>query len=209
VILQSAVNTLGSDTVAAVNAAMRIQMVAIQPLDSLGVTMATFAGQNLGAGKIKRIKDGVKVALIISVFGSLVAFAISNFLSIPMTTLFIKQEEMNPYIKSCIEKLLFINSCLYFPLGTLSIYRNTLQGLGHSVIAMGAGLFEMVGRSIVAFIAVGYFGFQAICFANPVAWIAANIILIPMYVIIMKKLFNSFPKEKIEKGMVKKYVSSR
>ena len=211
VVLQSAVNTLGSDTVAAVNAAMKIQMVAIQPLDSLGITMATYAGQNLGAGKIKRIKDGVKVALIISVFGSLLAFIISNFLSIPMTALFIKQEEMNPYIKACIKKLLFINSCLYIPLGTLSVYRNTLQGLGHSVIAMGAGLFEMMGRSIVAFIAVGYFGFQAICFANPMAWIAANIILIPMYVIIMKKLSNSFPKEKIniEKGMGKKYVSSR
>lgn len=196
VILQSAVNTLGSDTVAAVNAAMKIQMIMVQPLDAFGVTMATFAGQNLGSGNVARIREGVKKALLVSSAGALAGMAGSNLLGIPMTSLFIRAEEMNDYIKSCITQLLFLNSLFYIPLSSLNILRNTLQGLGHSVVAMGAGLFEMFGRTVVAFAATSYFGFAAICYSNPAAWVMANIMLIPTYVIIMKKLCCTYGTEK-------------
>lgn len=188
VILQSAVNTFGSDTVAAVNAAMKIQMIMVQPMDALGVTMATFAGQNLGSGDVGRIRKGVRMAILACTVSAVIGFAGSNLLGLPMTSLFVRAEETNDYIKKCITQLLFVNSLFYIPLGTLGVFRNTLQGLGHSVVAMGSGLFEMLGRTAIAFAATAYFGFDAICFSNPAAWIMANFILIPTYIVVMKKI---------------------
>ena len=188
VILQSAVNSLGSDVVASVSAAMKLQMIIMQPFEAIGVTMATFSGQNLGAGKIKRIREGVKKALFMTIILSVISFITINALASPASLLFMSKEEMTPMIRANIKQLLLINSFSYFFLGSLLILRNTLQGLGRSVIAMGAGLFEMVARSLVAFLLVGVFGFFAVCFAHPAAWVAANIILVPMYYITFKKL---------------------
>lgn len=187
VVLQSAVNLLGADAVVAVNAAMKILMIFTQPFEALGATLATYSGQNLGAGKIDRIQNGVKISMIFSVVCSIVLMILINLVCLPMSLLFMKQSDMTPYITECIQKLLFFNSCTFFPLASLLIFRNTLQGLGHSVIAMGAGLFEMLARTIVAFLSSA-FGYTAICFANPAAWIAANIILVPLYISTIKKL---------------------
>ncbi len=188
VIIQSAVNVLGSDTVAAVNAAMKIQMIIVQPLEALGLTMATYCGQNLGAGKIERISQGVRKALLVSLVCSLFGVILSNLSAMPLSLLFMKQEEMNDYIRQCIREILLYNSFFYVTLGSLLVLRNALQGLGHSILAMGAGLFEMIARSMVAFASISYFGYAAICFSNPTAWVAANLILVPLYIKEMKKI---------------------
>lgn len=188
VVLSAAVNSLGSETVAAVNAAMKTSMIVVQPLESLGLTIATFAGQNYGAGKYKRIREGVKAALILSVICSAVAFLIVNPMAEPSALLFMKRAEMTDYIVGSMKQMLFYNSLSYILLGSLLIYRYTLQGLGYSVIAMGSGLFEMIARSIIAFLAISTFGFTAICYANPAAWLAANAILIPVYIVVMRKV---------------------
>lgn len=195
VVLQSAVNVLGSDTVAAVNAAMKIQMVFVQPLEAIGLTIATYCGQNLGAGKINRIYEGVRKALIACSVCAVVAFVCSNVLAMPISMLFMKQEEMNPYIRQCIKQILLYNSFFYFLLGSLLVLRNALQGLGHSIIAMGAGLFEMIARCMIAFLSITSFGYTAICFSNPMAWVAANLILIPLYFIIAGKLKKTYMLE--------------
>lgn len=188
VILQSAVNTLGSDVVASVNAGMKIQMIMVQPMEALGATMATFSGQNIGAGHIERIREGVKKGIMVTAVCAAAAFLIVNPLAGPISLLFMKREEMTPFIMGNIQKILFWNSCFYFFLGSLLILRNTLQGIGKSVIAMGAGLFEMIARSIIAFGFVLNFGFTAICFANPAAWMAATFILIPLYIHMMNRI---------------------
>lgn len=188
VVIQSAVNTLGSDTVAAVNVAMKIQMVFVQPLEALGVTMATFCGQNLGAGKISRISEGMKKALTVSVLFSIVIAAVILPLEAPLSSLFMKKSEMTPMIQADIHQILLYNSVTYFLLGTLLVLRNAIQGLGHSVVAMGAGIFEMVARCMIAFLAVAPLGYTAICFANPAAWVGANLILVPMFLYFINRL---------------------
>ena len=150
VVLQSAVNTLGSDIVASVNAASKVNMFLSQPMEALGLTMSTYCGQNMGAGKLDRIKSGVKNGLIITVVMSILCgiFMVvsGNYLSL----LFIRQEEMTPLIQESISRFLLFNS-IFFPfLGILLVLRNSAQGLGFSVMAMGAGLFEMVARSVIA-----------------------------------------------------------
>lgn len=72
-----------------------------------------------------------------------------------------------------------------------------MMGLGYSRITMVAGIFEMIGRTFVAFVLVGPFGFKGACFANPSAWIMAIILLIPVYFRVMKKLEGQHTQEKI------------
>lgn len=75
-----------------------------------------------------------------------------------------------------------------FLLALVLIYRNAIQGLGFSRISMVAGLMELVGRTFVAFVLVGTMGFNGACFANPAAWICADAVLLPIYLIIVKRL---------------------
>ena len=95
---------------------------------------------------------------------------------------------MTPLIEESISRFLLLNG-IFFPfLGILLVLRNAAQGLGFSILAMGAGVFEMIARSVVAFCFVSAFGFIAICYANPAAWIAACIILTPIYLYSLKQV---------------------
>ena len=102
--------------------------------------------------------------------------------------LFIRQEEITSLIEESISRFLLLNG-IFFPfLGILLVLRNAAQGLGFGILAMGAGVFEMIARSVVAFCFVSAFGFIAICYANPAAWIAACIILTPIYLYSLKQV---------------------
>lgn len=186
VVIQSAVNTLGSDVVAAITAAMKISLMLTQPLETLGITMATYGGQNLGANQIQRIFDGLKVALLIGTIYCVIAFVFVFLTSDYLSLLFIQANET--MIIAEIKQYLMINSMCYSILSVLFILRNLLQGLGYSFFAMFGGVAEMIARCIIAFCFVGIFQFDAICFANPLAWILADIVFISGWVMKRKEL---------------------
>lgn len=176
VVIQSAVNTLGSDVVAAVTAAIKISIMLTQPLETLGLTMATYGGQNLGANQIDRIFAGLKVSYIIGAVYCIVIFVFVYFTSDYLSLLFINANETT--IMAEIKQYLLVNSIMYYFLCILFILRNLLQGLGYSFLAMFGGVAEMIARCIVAFFFVASFGFNAICFANPLAWIFADVVFV-------------------------------
>ena len=186
VVIQTAVNTLGSDIVAAVTAAMKISVMLTQPLETLGLTMATYGGQNLGAMKIERIFKGLRVAFGIGLIYCILAFIFVYFTSDILSLLFIDASEK--MIMECIKQYLIYNSICYYILSVLFILRNLLQGLGYSFLAMFGGVAEMIARCIVAFCFVSQLGFTAICIANPLAWIFADIVFITAWVIKRKEL---------------------
>lgn len=186
VVIQSSVNSLGADVVAAVTAAIKISVMLTQPLETLGITMATYGGQNLGAHKISRIFDGLKVSLIISLIYSVCVFLFVNLTSNYLSLLFIDASEV--HIIRYIRVYLLYNSLFYFVLGVLFILRNLLQGLGYSFFAMFGGVAEMIARCIIAFCFVNMFGFQAICFANPLAWVFADVVFIAGWFIKCREL---------------------
>ena len=186
VILQSAVNTLGSAKVAAIAAAQKLSMFFTQPMDMMGSTMATFSGQNLGAGKIDRIFKGIKESMLLVIGYGIIACVFMIFFGKYLALLFVSGNEIG--VINDAQQFLTCNSIFYFVLGILFVSRNTIQGLGKSALTMLAGGAELVARTFVAFALVGKFGYNAICFANPIAWFAAIIILIPTLVILMKKL---------------------
>ncbi len=85
-------------------------------------------------------------------------------------------------------QFLIANSLFYFPLALVNIVRFTIQGLGYSKFAIIAGVCEMAARSFVGFCLVPFFGYAAVCFANPIAWVAADLFLIPAYRYVMGRL---------------------
>ena len=177
---------LGSAKVAAIAAAQKLSMFFTQPMDMMGSTMATFSGQNLGAGKIDRIFKGIKESMLLVIGYGIIACVFMIFFGKYLALLFVSGNEIG--VINDAQQFLTCNSIFYFVLGILFVSRNTIQGLGKSALTMLAGGAELVARTFVAFALVGKFGYNAICFANPIAWFAAIIILIPTLVILMKKL---------------------
>ena len=90
-------------------------------------------------------------------------------------------------------KLLIIVGSYYWSLGILFVYRNAVQGLGYGVPAMAAGVFELIARALIGIFAVPVFGFDAACYAGPLAWIAADLLLIPVFYIVIHILKKRYP----------------
>ena len=189
VIMQWAVNVLGSTAVAAVTAAGKTQSLLTVPMESVGTAMATYAGQNLGASRMDRVRQGVNSAmLIILIYGVASAFVL-HFTDVQIMGLFLDTaKEVD--IVAMGREYLFWNSVFFVPLGALIVWRYTIQGLGFSTLAMMAGVAEMVARTVVAIALVpvlGYFGAEL---SNPAAWIAACVFLYPAYIWTCRQLDN-------------------
>lgn len=181
VILQAAVNSLGAISVAAVTAGNRLQIMFTQPLETIGLTMATYCGQNLGAQKYDRIHKGIKTALILSFSYSILMCIFMMIFAPYLILLFVKASETVVISQATI--FLRLNAIFYVLLGLLFVMRNSLQGLGFSILPMFAGVVELIGRTVVALGFVDAFGFYAVCLASAAAWILADILLVAIYVV--------------------------
>ena len=186
IIIQSAVNIFGSTVIASFTASSKVLQLVMQPLISYGVTIATYAGQNLGAQKFDRIVNGMKIMNYISIVTSLIAGAVLVFFGKYFVMLFVENPtaEMIGYTQ---EVLNYAAVFMIF-LGAIFIYRNVLQGMGESFVPMMAGVYELVARSIVAFTLPKYIGFTGICLSDPIAWIAAAVPLVIAYNSKIKKI---------------------
>lgn len=179
IILQSSINALGTNVVSAVTVGSRVHMLFFQPIDMLGLTIATFCSQNLGARKLARISYGVKVAMRFGLLLSL-ALSLTMFLFGPaMARLFL--DDAGTAVMPEVTTFLRINASMHWVLAILLILRNAIQGLGFSFFAMGAGVLELVGRTVMAVFFVEQFGFLAVCLAGPVAWALGAAFLVPLY----------------------------
>ena len=186
VVLQTAVNSLGSMAVAAVSTGSKVSMFFCCPFDALGGTMATYAGQNVGAKKLDRVKEGLKAASLIGIVYSLIAFVILFFGGKYIALLFMDADQTE--IIGRVAMFLIGNSMFYIPLTFVNVVRFTIQGMGFSTFAILAGVCEMAARSLVGFCLVPVFGFLPACFESPLAWIFADAFLIPAFFHCMKKL---------------------
>ncbi|MBQ7839223.1 MAG: MATE family efflux transporter [Lachnospiraceae bacterium] len=192
VVLQSAVNTLGSAAVASVTAAGKVSMLFSTPFDALGATMATYAGQNMGAERPDRIRKGLKEAAVIGSIYAAAAFLVLSFAGKYVALLFVDATETA--ILENVQMMLTANSAFYIPLLFVNIVRFLIQGVGFSGLAVFAGVSEMIARALAGFLLVPLFGFKAVCFANPLAWVFADLFLIPAYLWVMKRVSSQVAK---------------
>lgn len=190
VVLQAAVNTLGSMSVAAMTAGSKVSMFFCCPFDALGGTMATYAGQNVGAKRLDRIDQGMKSAIVIGAAYSIAACVVLSFFGKTIALLFMDAGEAE--ILDQVQQFLIANSLFFIPLALVNIVRFCIQGMGLSAFAILAGVCEMAARMIVGFGLVPVFGFLAACYASPLAWVMADLFLIPAYLSCSKKMKRIF-----------------
>lgn len=189
IMLQSANNALGTACVAAFTAAMRIKMFVMCPLDALGMAMATYSGQNYGAGKPERIWMGIKSATLMMVVYSVVIAIIMWILADKFALLFISPDETE--IMKDTVYFLHLNTMFFALLGLLSILRYSIQGVGYTRLSMFSGVAEMVARVLVSLFLVPALKFQGVCLGDPTAWLFANLFLVPAFFYVYKQLRKS------------------
>lgn len=185
VVLQFAVNGLGSLAVAGVTTAMKLNNIIKCPIEALGSAMAPFTGQNIGAGKVERVTEGVKKASMCGWIWSIICLPILYFSGRPLAALFM--DEFNQTVVDYAFKMLMITACGYALLTLVNVVRFSIQGMGHSSLAIVSGAMEMVARILAGVVLIPIFGFTGACFAHVLAWVFADVFLIPAFLFCRKR----------------------
>lgn len=188
IIVQAAINSFGSDLVAAYSVGAKIENLMTTIFPVLGMAISTFAGQNLGAMDIPRIKKGFKDVCVIAFFSSIIFTLLTYFSAEHIAYIFVDRNTTSPLI---IEQATFYArtvSFFYIPLVSIFIFRTGCQGLGSGSIPMISSIVELVCRIITAFTLPALFGFMGVVISSPIAWIGGGIICPICYLIYMRRL---------------------
>ena len=183
---------LGSMAVAAFTAASKVEQIATQAYVALGTTMATYCAQNMGAGRIDRIRMGFRASTWMGVVYSLVFGLLTAFFGKYLTYLFVSSDVQT--LMGQVDIYLKCASLFFIALNIVNVYRNGIQGMGYGILPMMAGVAELFGRGIVALAAGLNRSYLLACLASPVAWVFAGVLLLFMYRLVMKqqeKVFGS------------------
>ena len=171
VVMQGAINTLGVAAVTGQTAGEKVRQLFTIPMNSVGTGMATFAGQNDGAKRYDRLKEGLKSAICIQLCYSILACVVLNVGKGAFAALILGKD--SGMAGDYATRYLTVMSFLFWVNGTMFALRNTLTGMGYSSYSVFSGICELAGKAIGAWIAVRWFGFWGICAATPLAWFLA------------------------------------
>lgn len=186
IIVQSAINVFGSDCIAGYAAAGKLQNMVNTIFIAFGATVATYVGQNRGAGRLDRVRQGVKDTQIMILISAAVLYLIIHFFAGRLTLIFVDASQT--VVIDAANQYFRMASWAYPFLGSIFLYRNALQGMGYGLVPMLGGVFELMARGAVVMLAVRLGGgFANTCLADPAAWVSALIPLIPYYIYIMRK----------------------
>lgn len=185
IIVQGAVNVYGEIYMAGFSAAGKLQNIIATVFSAFGATIATYVGQNRGAGKMDRVRQGVRTTQMMIIVYSVFAMAVVLLLGRYMMWIFVSPSETE-VIDVAVLYFRTVFWCYPF-LGSIFLYRNTLQGLGYGLVPMLGGVFELVARAGIVLLVAGRTSFVGVCLSDPAAWLSALIPLVPYYIYIMKK----------------------
>ena len=185
VIMQFAINSLGTSAIAGQTTGEKIRQMFTTPMESVGMGVATYAGQNQGAKRYDRIRSGIKAGLTIQYIYCVVVWTVIFFGKGSFVAFVLGENAGESAVLAV--KYLAIISCLFPIHGSLMVVRNTLQGMGYSVHAVFSGVSELVGRALGSWLSVAFLGFTGICFSNPMAWGCGLIYCAVIYVMVMKR----------------------
>ena len=180
IVLQTSVNALGSLYVTAVATGSKVYQLLACPFDAMGSAMATYCGQNVGAGQLDRLRKGVQSCSLLGLIYAVAAFAAMLFLAPQAAMLFLDPSEGGlEVLLSLTTRYIVTLTAFFFPLALVNILRFSIQGMGFGTFAILAGVLEMIARTVVGYFFVPSLGYNAACFASPAAWICADLFLIP------------------------------
>jgi len=186
IIVQSALNMLGSVVVASFSAAMRVQDIVTQPFGAMGATMATYGAQNRGVGDLDRISRGAKVATVMTVIYSVAIYGVMLAIAPYVVRLFVTEniEAVYGYVKIYIT----MSGACFIPLGLIFVFRNLLQGCGYGFLPMLGGVIELLSRGIGSMLAHRNLTFEGVCMADLSAWVTAGVFFTILYLILIRKM---------------------
>lgn len=186
-VVQSALNTLGNNEVAAYTAAYKMDSMMMQILSGFGTAISTFTAQNYGHKAYDRIRKGAKDTLKITILLSLIVTIFAHFFGKEFMSLFVHSEEN--YIISLGIKYISFTSLCYFILGINFVVRFVLTGVGESSIPLGIGILEIVVRCLGTYFLVYPLGFQGMIYVNPLCWLTSTFLIICFYPYLLQKAF--------------------
>ncbi|MCD8157285.1 MAG: MATE family efflux transporter [Clostridiales bacterium] len=186
IVLQSAVNALGTIYVSAYTSALKVQQLAMCPFDAFATAASTFGGQNLGARQFKRIRQGVLCSVGIALIYGVGIGLVLIFAGSKIALLFVSAGEAE--VLGYVQQLLTVSGMFFWLLAILNCTRIAIQGLGYSAAAMLAGYSELVARGLMALAVIPVRGYAAVCHTNPLAWAFAVCVVVPMFFIVVRRL---------------------
>lgn len=185
ILLQSAINTLGTTVIVAHTAARKVFELVSLPNSVLGSAMATYCGQNYGARRFDRIRQGIRASLIIAAVWAVVVFLICH--TIEGKLIQFVASTTNPDVIYWGSTYLKVDMSFVVICGVIVILRNSMQGFGDRVIPVFSSCIELAGKIIFAFVFAPMFAYWGIIWAEPMVWIAMVIPLIVKVVHVLKK----------------------
>ncbi len=187
IMVQMALNLLGSTIVAAYAVACKVEQLVTQPYGAMGATMATYGAQNRGVNDLERIKKGAKSATIMTVIYSVVIYGVLLLILPYVVRLFITEAEI-AVVYDYVKTYAVVCGAFFIPLGLIFVFRHILQGCGFGVLPMLGGVVELVARGVVAFLAAMAHSYVGVCFGNVAAWVGAATFFVILYFVLMKKM---------------------
>jgi len=176
ILVQAAVNGLGSLTIAAVSAAQRVRGLNMMPLFAVSRAMTTYTAQNYGAGRMDRVNKGIFQACLISLGLGVFMATMNQFTGAPIAALFLKD---SPEAVALAHRFILYTGYTVFILGIMLVFRSSLQGLGMRRAPIICGVMETVMSILAAFVLIPQLGFTGVCLVNPLSWLASGI---PLYI---------------------------
>lgn len=186
ILVQSALNLLGSTVVASYSVSCKVEQLVTQPFGAMGVTMATYCAQNRGINDLERIKSGVRTANIMSAAYAVIVYLLLFPILPYAIRLFVTGDIQMVY--GYAKTYITICGAFFIPLGMIFIFRNGLQGCGFGFVPMLGGVVELISRSIAAFVATKQHSYVGVCFANASAWCMTGIFFWIAYRYLYKKM---------------------
>lgn len=185
VLIQSALNALGTVYITAFTASSKIQGIFMSMFSSIGAAASTYVGQNTGAGQMRRVRTGVRDCQVASLILSVVAMIFLCLTGQYLVKIF-SSDITGPIQEACNQYFMLVP--FFFPfLSAIFLYRNALQGMGYGFVPMLGGVGELIARTISSMVLAPRLGFLGICWGEPLAWIFALVPLIPYYFYAIRK----------------------
>lgn len=177
VALQTSINTFGSNIIIAHTAARKVTSMFMMSFSVLGSTLATYCGQNLGAGEYMRIKKGIRDTVLVT-FGWCIVVMIAAFTISPKLIQLITATD-TPEIINTASFYLKVNTTFYFVPAVICLFRNSMQGFGDTKTPVFSSLLELIGKVLIAYFLAPAIGYMGIIVAEPIVWF---IMVIPLIV---------------------------
>lgn len=185
-VMQTAINRFGSVAVAAYTAAGKLEGLVEQGMVAVGQAVAVYGGQNFGKGDFKRIREGVRAALLTEIFYGVLAALLMYAVLEPAVGIFFSGDVELSVLLPWAWTYTKICTAFFIPLGTIFVFRNIMQGCGYGFLPMCGGIVEMAARLLMAVAAMRMESYAAACFCHPAAWTAAAVFLAVSYLWVMR-----------------------